>query len=148
MKRNIKFRFAGIGIGIAIVAFAVFGVAVMLLWNALMPQIFGLPELNYMQALGLLILGRILFGGMGGGGLRGRSMFHDAREDDRLFDRGNKLREKWMGMSEEERKEFMAKEKDFFKSNRRFSHPANFLDDDERTEQNTETGTKKDTSNE
>ncbi|MDR1804302.1 MAG: hypothetical protein LBQ94_11925 [Treponema sp.] len=144
MKKNIKFRFAGIGVVIAILAFVVFGAAVMLLWNALMPRIFGLPELDYLQAVGLLILTRILFGGIEGG-LRTR---HGAREYDRVAGHGNKLREKWMNMSEEERKEFIAKEKDFFKSQRRFSHLHEFFDDDEKTEQNTETGTKKDSGNE
>jgi hypothetical protein len=115
MKNTIKFRFAGIGIMLA--TCAVFGVAVMLLWNALMTQIFALPVLNYWQAVGLLILARLLFGGIGGlghGGLRGGN--------DRLFHHGNKFREKWMNMSDEERKEFMEKEKDFFKFNQRFSH--------------------------
>ena len=110
MKRNIKFRFVGIGVVIAILAFIAFGVVVMLLWNALMPRIFGLPELDYLQAVGLLILTRILFGGMEGG-LR---MRHGAGGGERLFGHGNKLREKWMNMSDEERKEFIAKEKDFF----------------------------------
>ena len=143
MKKTIKFRFAGIGM--VIVTLAVFGAVVMLLWNALMPRIFGLPELDYLQAAGLLILGRILFGGMGGGW---HSALRGVRGDEHLFRHGNKLREKWMGMSEEERKEFMAKEKDFFKSNRRFSHLHEFLDDEERKEQNTEAGTKKDTRDE
>ena len=112
MKKNTKFRFAGIGIVIAMLA--VFGLVVMLLWNMLMPQIFGLPELDYLQAAGLLILGRILFGGMGDGGLRGHSALRGARGDEHLFGHGNKLREKWMNMSEEERKEFIAKEKGGF----------------------------------
>ena len=142
MKKNTKFGFAGIGVLIAIVAFIVFGVVVMLLWNALMPQIFGFPELDYLQAVGLLILTRILFGGIEGG-LR---MRRGGRED--RAGHSNKLREKWMNMSDEERKEFMAKEKDFFKSHRRFSHLGDFPDDDERMEQNTETGTKKDTRDE
>ena len=99
-----------------LVTCAVFGVAVMLLWNALMTQIFALPFLNYWQAVGLLIMARLLFGGIGGlghGGLRG---------NDRLFQHGNKFREKWMNMSADERKEFVEKEKDFFRFHRGFSH--------------------------
>ena len=38
------------------------GAIVMLLWNWLMPVIFGLPALSLWQALGLLVLMRILFG--------------------------------------------------------------------------------------
>lgn len=43
-----------------------FGFVIMLLWNALMPQIFNLPEISYWQGIGLFILGRILLGGIGG----------------------------------------------------------------------------------
>jgi hypothetical protein len=35
----------------------------MLLWNELMPILFNLPAINFWQALGLLILGRLFFGG-------------------------------------------------------------------------------------
>lgn len=43
------------------------GAIVMLLWNWLMPVIFGLPALSLWQALGLLVLMRILFGSFGFG---------------------------------------------------------------------------------
>ena len=45
-----------------------FGEIVMHLWNWLMPAIFGLKIITFWQAIGLLILARILVGGMGGGG--------------------------------------------------------------------------------
>jgi hypothetical protein len=38
---------------------------VMLLWNALLPEIFGIKAIGYWQAAGVLILSRILFGGFG-----------------------------------------------------------------------------------
>lgn len=38
---------------------------VMALWNWLMPEIFGLGAINYLQALGLLLLSKIFFGGGG-----------------------------------------------------------------------------------
>lgn len=42
--------------------------AVMLLWNWLMPEIFGLPALGFLQALGLTVLCHLLFKlGAGGG---------------------------------------------------------------------------------
>jgi len=128
MRNTIKFRFAGIGI--MLVTCAVFGAVVMLLWNALMPQLFALPVLNYWQAAGLMLLARLLFGGIGGPHA-GRRRACGAREDGRLFHHGNKLREKWMNMSDEERKEFMEKEKDFFKFNKRFSHFRDFFDDED-----------------
>lgn len=45
---------------------------VMLLWNALMPDIFGLPIITFWQAAGLLILSKILFGGFRKGGHWGK----------------------------------------------------------------------------
>jgi hypothetical protein len=127
MIRNLKWRFIGI---IAVPAMiAVFGAAVMLLWNALLPPLFAFPQITYLQAAGLLILARLLFGGIGGG-LRGHTA-HMGTRGDGLFHHGNKLREKWMNMSAEERKEFLEKEKDFFKFNRRFSHFRDFFDDED-----------------
>lgn len=40
----------------------VFGLIVMWLWNALMPDIFSLPEIGYWQAVGLVVLTHIFFG--------------------------------------------------------------------------------------
>ncbi len=57
---------AGIVFGV-IFAF-LFGWAVMLLWNWLMPAIFGLPTITYWQGWGLLLLSHILIkGGWHGG---------------------------------------------------------------------------------
>ena len=41
------------------------GQIVMQLWNWLLPPLFGWPPVTFGQALGLLVLCRILFGGMG-----------------------------------------------------------------------------------
>jgi uncharacterized membrane protein len=38
------------------------GLVVMLLWNGIMPEVFGLGIITVWQAIGLIILGRILFG--------------------------------------------------------------------------------------
>ena len=38
------------------------------LWNLLLPVLFGFPQITFWQALGLLALCRILFGGFGLGG--------------------------------------------------------------------------------
>ena len=43
-------------------AIAGFSLLVMLLWNAVVPAIFNLPEIAYSQAILLLILTRLLFG--------------------------------------------------------------------------------------
>jgi hypothetical protein len=47
------------------------GFVVSWLWNALLPGLFSLPQISFWQALGILALARILFGGFGGGGSRG-----------------------------------------------------------------------------
>jgi Ca2+/H+ antiporter, TMEM165/GDT1 family len=44
---------------------AIGGGVVKLLWNWLLPQLFGWSEITFWQALGLLALCRILFGGFG-----------------------------------------------------------------------------------
>ncbi|HYU78486.1 MAG TPA: hypothetical protein VEK56_05850 [Vicinamibacterales bacterium] len=51
-------------LGILLFAF-IGGELVKLLWNWLLPPLFGLPEVTFWQALGLLALCRILFGGRG-----------------------------------------------------------------------------------
>ena len=53
----------------AIVLFTwLFGEIVMHLWNWLLPSLFGWHAITFWQALGLLLLCRILFGGFGNGG--------------------------------------------------------------------------------
>ncbi len=46
------------------------GLVVMLLWNWLMPALFGLPVLTWLQAVGLLVLCHVLFKGVHGHGDR------------------------------------------------------------------------------
>jgi hypothetical protein len=56
----------------AAIAVAGFGCAVWQLWNALMPALFGLPSVGFWQAVGLMALSWLLFGGWrGAGGLAG-----------------------------------------------------------------------------
>jgi len=50
----------------ALLFVAVFSFFVMRLWNWLMPAVFGWHALTYWQALGLLVLSKILFGGFRG----------------------------------------------------------------------------------
>ena len=67
------------------------------LWNWLMPAVFGLRMITWEQALGLLVLGRLLFGGFGRGG-RGGGGGWWKRE----------MRERWGEMSPEERERLRA----------------------------------------
>jgi hypothetical protein len=66
-------RIAGIAvlgvIGAALFAL-VFGWLVMVLWNWVMPTVFHLGEISYWQAFGILVLAKLLFGAIGGGGGR------------------------------------------------------------------------------
>jgi hypothetical protein len=73
-------------------AVAVLGLAVMVLWNLLMPALFaGSRTIDYLHALELLVLCRILFGGFRGrGGWRGRRHW-----------------DKWATMTAEEREQFL-----------------------------------------
>lgn len=48
---------------IAIVALIVFTFVFMWIWNAVVPDVFGIKKLTPWQALGILILASILFGG-------------------------------------------------------------------------------------
>lgn len=55
------------GIALAILLAFIFGYFVMLLWNWLMPALFGLPVINFWMAFGIIILSRLIFGGFGHG---------------------------------------------------------------------------------
>lgn len=61
MKKGLKIAvwIAG-GILLALAFGLIFGYFVMLLWNWLMPEIFGLKAINYWQSTGLVILCRLL----------------------------------------------------------------------------------------
>ena len=48
---------------IAVLAFSAFGFLVMQLWNWLMPGLFGWHLIGFWQAVGILVLSKILFGG-------------------------------------------------------------------------------------
>lgn len=50
------------GIGLAVLFAFVFGIFVRLLWNWLMPGLFGLATITYWQACGIVLLARLIFG--------------------------------------------------------------------------------------
>lgn len=81
------------------VAIAIFicGGAVQLLWNWLMPALFHLPIIHFWQAVGLLFLSWLLFGGRRGFG--GRAHVYRGRWRQRM-------RERWEHMTPEEREKF------------------------------------------
>ena len=88
-----RFRMRHLGkLLFVVLALAALGGAVMLLWNAVMPGVFiGARTIDYLQALGLLVLSRILLGGF-----RGHGGWH-ARQH---------WAGRWQAMSPEEREQF------------------------------------------
>lgn len=85
-----------IPIGIAAGVF-IFGWVVMLLWNALLPSILGVGTVTFWQALGILVLSKILFGGFGGGSSHSKSS-----------KRTKSVRDKWAHLTPEERERMKA----------------------------------------
>ncbi|MGA8026236.1 MAG: hypothetical protein WB992_03765 [Bryobacteraceae bacterium] len=78
---------------LAALAAIVFTFVVMSLWNWLMPAVFGLRTIGFWQALGLLVLSRILFGGF-----RGRPGHGIGWR--------NRMMARWEKMTPEEREKF------------------------------------------
>jgi hypothetical protein len=91
MRRKWFYKIPGIML-IVIAAVALFGFVVQHLWNALIPGIIGWRAITFWQAVGLLLLSKILFGG----GFRGRGSMHWR----------NRMEERWEKMSPEEREKF------------------------------------------
>ena len=73
-----------------VILLVVSALLVLVLWNWLMPSLFELRQINLLEALGLLVLSRILFGGF-----RGRRLY-----------RGWQMRKRWKQMTPEEREKF------------------------------------------
>ena len=72
---------------------AIGGEIVMHLWNWLLPPLFGWRLLTFWQAVGMLTLCRVLFGGVSGRG------FHRSHS-------GRRMAERWRHMTPEERESF------------------------------------------
>ncbi len=84
---------------IAVIAVPLVGAITMLLWNWLMPAIFGLHAIDFLQALGLLLLSKLLFGGFHGG--------HGRRCGGSRWDRH--MMHHWESMTPEERQKMIDK---------------------------------------
>ena len=91
MRRKWILVLAPIGIALFIL---IGGEVVMHLWNWLMPALFGWRLITFWQAVGLLALCRILFGGLSGGPTSRRSSVR------------SRMAEKWERMTPEEREKF------------------------------------------
>jgi len=80
-----------------VIAAVAIGLVVMLLWNALIPDLFRGPELTFWQAVGLLVLSHLLLRG------GGRWRFSNGWRHDRWR---KKFEEKLAAMAPEEREKF------------------------------------------
>ena len=80
---------------------AIGGEVVRQLWNRLLPPLFGWQQITFWQALGLLALCRILFGGLGCRG-SGRSHFR------------RRMEERCANMTPEERERFRQRMRERF----------------------------------
>jgi hypothetical protein len=92
-RRRRLARLALLIVPLMVIVFALLVWAVYGLWNSLMPDIFGLRAITYWQALGLMLLSWILFGGLRGARSGGRWR--------------HGMRERWERMSPAEREEFV-----------------------------------------
>ncbi len=95
MRKRMVWKVGRVIALIAVVALAL-GFIIMQLWNGLVPELFGGPVIGYWQAIGLLLLSRILLAG-GPGGRGGPWRRSDAR---------HRFAERWAAMSPEERERF------------------------------------------
>ena len=93
IKKGLMILFFGIA------AILIFGFVVMGLWNAILPVVLGVKVITFWQALGILLLSKILFGGFGGsrhrGGWRNKGKWME-------------MKDKFAGMTPEEREKFKA----------------------------------------
>jgi Ca2+/H+ antiporter, TMEM165/GDT1 family len=78
------------------IAILVFGFVVMSLWNNILPAVIGVKTITFLQALGILVLSKILFGGFSGRGGRWRGS--QAWKE--------KMKQRWDKMTPEEREKF------------------------------------------
>ncbi|WP_205508527.1 hypothetical protein [Longitalea arenae] len=97
MKRRFWF-----GKAVMIVVFCtafvmLFSFIVMSLWNAILPNVLGVKTISFWQALGILVLSKILFSGFGG--------FHHKKEQFKNRFRQNMMA-KWEHMTPEEKQKF------------------------------------------
>ena len=102
---NKKKKFFGILIFLAV--FAAAAAIVMLLWNALIPSIIGWTCINYWQAAGLMLLSRLLLGGLGGFRKFGRFGHHHRGHHKMKREEMIAFREKMKDMSRDERREYI-----------------------------------------
>lgn len=79
---------------IFVAAVTAFTFIVMGLWNAILPAVLGVKTITFWQALGIMALSKILFGGFGGRRWRGGPQWKE------------KMKQRWDAMTPEQREKF------------------------------------------
>lgn len=79
-----------------------FTFVVMWLWNWLVPELFNGPVLGYWQTLGLLVLSKILFSGIGGSGSKSSHKRKHCCDDE---DHHHRYKSRWRQKYEAKMKE-------------------------------------------
>jgi hypothetical protein len=101
-----KFRFFFVLVPIAFIVLG--SLITMGLWNWLMPALFGLGTLSFIQALGILFLARVLFGWRGFHRFRPHS-FAYAHGSCHSHHRSEWMRHRWEKMTPEQREKFSSR---------------------------------------
>jgi hypothetical protein len=89
-----------LGVAFAAAFALVFGLLVKVLWNWLMPALFGLNQITYWQAFGIVILAKLLFGAFhphhGDSSYRFHDRFSDRwKENGKIGNHGDWMMEGW-----------------------------------------------------
>lgn len=98
------FKFVGFvilgALGAGVIA-VLFGYFVMLLWNWLMPVLFGFIAINFWQAVGIVLLARLIFGGFKHKHACNSHNHHKNKFHEKFAGKlGSKCRTKWMNKEE------------------------------------------------
>jgi hypothetical protein len=97
MKRRFWFGKAVMVLVFGAAFVVLFTFIVMSLWNAILPDVLGVKVITFWQALGILVLSKILFSGFGGLHHKRERFKHRMRE---------RMMDKWEKMTPEEKQRF------------------------------------------
>ncbi len=94
-----------IGLAFATIFAVVFGIAVKFLWAVTLSPIFSIPEITYWQAVGIVILSRLIFGGFGHRGDKENMRHSPGKHFNKPGSWRVKLHDRFHGIRTEEEKE-------------------------------------------
>ena len=103
MKRGFFFKKFIMMLLFGTAAVLLFSFIVMSLWNGILPSVIHVSAITFPQAIGILVLSKILFGGFKGGPRRGGPWGGGPG----MWKQG--MREKWQNMTPEQQEQFKQK---------------------------------------